>query len=150
MAKASHEMDLLGRDIVDFEKRVNIPRLKKERLERLQTQMAKADLGGMLLFDPLLIRYATGRRSLGIYAMSGLFNYVLVPQEGAPFIPEQNYDDTPLEGQGGFAESDRRRKKGSVWELLPCGRNVEELARLWGQTIRDQMNELGSAWGWTG
>ena len=52
MVKASHELDLLGQANVDFEERVNIPRLKKERLARLQAEMAKADLGGMLFFDP--------------------------------------------------------------------------------------------------
>ena len=143
MVKASHELDLLGQANVDFEERVNIPRLKKERLQRLQAEMAKADLGGMLFFDPVLIRYATGRRSLGIYAMRGMFHYVIVPREGEPYIPEDHYDDSPLEGQGGFAESDRRRKKGSVWEFLPCGRNVPEAARMWGETVREQLIELG-------
>ena len=145
MVKASHQMDLLGQGIVDFEERVNIPRLKKERLERLQREMAKADLGGILLFDPMLIRYATGRRCLGLYAMRGLYHYVIVPQEGAPYFPEEHYDDTPLEDQGGWTESDQRRKRGSVWEFLVCGGKVEEAARLWGQTVRDQMNELGIA-----
>ena len=50
MVKVGHQLDLLGQNVVDFEERVNIPRLKKERLERLQAKMAKADLGGLLLF----------------------------------------------------------------------------------------------------
>ena len=37
----------------------------------------------------------------------------------APFIPEQNYDDTPLEGQGGFAESDRKKKEGQCMGVTP-------------------------------
>ena len=45
MAKLGHQLDLLGQDIVDFDERVSIPRLKKERLERLQAQMAKDDRG---------------------------------------------------------------------------------------------------------
>ena len=124
---------------------VNISRLKKERLERLQAEMAKADLGGILLFDPLNIRYATGRRYSGAALMRMFVSYVLVPREGAPFIPEERYGDAPLEGQGGFAESDSRREKGSLWEFFPCGRNVPEAARLWSQRIRYQLNELGIA-----
>ncbi len=143
MAKSGHELDLLGQANVDFEERVNIPRLKRERLQRLQAEMAKAGLGGMLFFDPILIRYATGVRYPGIYAMRGMFHYVIVPQEGAPYIPEDHYDETPLEDQGGFAESDRRRKRGSIWEFLPCGRNVPEAARMWGETVREQLTELG-------
>ena len=145
MVKVGHEMDLLGQAVVDFEERVNIPRLKKERLERLQRQIAKDDLGGLLLFDPLNIRYATGRRSSGAFAMRYFWTYVLVPREGAPYVPEEHYDGTPIEGQGGFAEADWRRKKGSFWDFFTNGRNVEEGARLWGQGIRDQMNQLGIA-----
>ena len=146
MVKAGHQMDLLGQSIVDFDDRVNIPRLKKERLERLQREMAKADLGGMLLYDPLNIRYATGRRIPGGMAMRAfMFGYVLVPREGAPYDPIEHYDSAPLEGQGGFAEADWRRKKGSMWDYFPCGQNVEEAVRLWGQGVRDQMNELGIA-----
>ena len=78
MVKVGHEMDLLGQAVVDFEERVNIHRLKKERLERLQRQIAKDDLGGLLLFDPLNIRYATGRRSSGAFAMRYFWTYVLV------------------------------------------------------------------------
>ena len=47
MVKDGHQLDLLGQDVVDFEERVDIPRLKKERLERVQSEMAKADLGGL-------------------------------------------------------------------------------------------------------
>jgi Xaa-Pro aminopeptidase len=145
MVKVGHQLDLLGQNVVDFEERVNIPRLKKERLERLQAEMAKADLGGLLLFDPLNIRYATGRRHPGAVRMRMFWGYVLVPREGAPFIPEEHYDGAPLEDQGGLAESPARGRKGSVWEFIGCGRNVEEAARLFGERIRDLMNELGIA-----
>ena len=79
MAKLGHQLDLLGQDIVDFDERVSIPRLKKERLERLQAQMAKDDIGGLLLFDPLNIRYATGRRNSGAVKMRLFWIYVLIP-----------------------------------------------------------------------
>jgi Xaa-Pro aminopeptidase len=145
MLNAGYQMDLLGQGIVDFEERVNIPRLKKERLERLQAQMAKDDLGGLLLFDPLNIRYATGRRSPGILMMRGFFSYVLVPREGAPFFPEEHYNSTSLELEEGFTESRSGGQKGITWEFLGCGGNVQEAARLWGQRLKDHMNDLGIA-----
>ena len=36
MVKAAHERDLLGQQAVDFEERLDMGRLKKERLARLQ------------------------------------------------------------------------------------------------------------------
>ena len=143
MAKLRHQQDLLGQYVVDFDERVDVSRLKKERLGRLQKEIAKADLGGILLFDPLNIRYATGRRYSGGFPMRTFLTYTLVPQEGAPFVPEEHFDSSPIEGQGGFAEAEYRRKKGSIWEFFPCGRNVDEAARLWGEGVREQMNELG-------
>ena len=145
MVKLGHQRDLLGQNIVDFDEGVDMARLKRERLDRLQGEMAKADLGGMLLFDSLNIRYATGRRYPGGFSMRGFLAYTLVPRQGAPYEPEEHFDSSPIEGQGGFAEAKYRRKKGSIWEFFPCGRNVKEAVRLWGEGIRDQMNELGIA-----
>ncbi len=55
--KDSRVNDLMGTNAVDFEDRVDMDRLKTERLGRLREQMTVADLGGMLLFDPHNIRY---------------------------------------------------------------------------------------------
>ena len=132
MVKTGHQRDLLGQDIVDFDERVDVARLKKERLARLQAQMAKADLGGMLLFDPVNIRYATGHRSPGVAGMRMFLGYALVPQEGVPLVFGSANED------GSYA-----MEKGRFWDFFPCGRNVEEAALLWGQKVADQMRELG-------
>ena len=79
---AAHDRDLLGQDIVDFDERVDMTRLKRERLSRLQEQMANANLGGMLLFDPLHQRYATGVRPLGVALMRMFLGYTLGPPGG--------------------------------------------------------------------
>jgi hypothetical protein len=59
-ARQLRQRELVGRQIVDYEARVDVARLKRERLARLQAEMAKADLGAVLLYDPINIRYATG------------------------------------------------------------------------------------------
>ena len=133
MVKVGHEMDLLGQDIVDFEERVNIDRLKRDRLARLQEQMAKYDLGGMLIFDPLNIRYATGIRNIApVVSMRWFIGYALVPQEGEPLITAAD------DGDGRISV-----EKGQFWEHFPLGRNMEAAAQLWGQRIADEMNQLG-------
>ena len=147
MVKDRHQLDLLGQGVVDFEERVDIPRLKKERLERVQREMAKADLGGLLIFDPLNDRYATGRRNSGAGYMRSFLIYAIVPRVGAPWLGGWSHHDqgAPLEGQEGPVEADSTPWKGSFWEFFTCGQNVEEEARLWGKRIRDQMNEMGIA-----
>ncbi|MFQ5875940.1 MAG: M24 family metallopeptidase, partial [Dehalococcoidia bacterium] len=132
MVKAGHERDLLGQNIVDFDERVDMARLKRERLARLQAKMAEADLGGMLLFDPVDIRYATGHRFCGVAGMRWFTKYAIVPQEGTPLVFAEHTED------GSYA-----LEKGRFWDFFPCGRNVEEAVRLWGERINDSMNQLG-------
>ena len=133
MVKVGHDMDLLGQDIVDFEERVNVGRLKRDRLARLQAQMAKYDLGGMLIFDPLNIRYATGIRNIAlVVSMRWFIGYALVPQEGEPLITAGD------DGDGRISV-----EKGAFWEHFPLGRNMEAASHLWGQRIADEMNQLG-------
>jgi Xaa-Pro aminopeptidase len=44
---------------VDWEQRVDYPRLRTERLERARAALNESDLGALLLFDPNNIRYVT-------------------------------------------------------------------------------------------
>ena len=44
---------------VDWEQRIDFPRLRRERLERAQAALRESDLGALLLFDPNNIRYTT-------------------------------------------------------------------------------------------
>ena len=134
MVRTGHQRDLLGQEIVDFDERVDMERLKRERLARLQKQMAKANLGGMLFFDPVNIRYATGRRFPGVFGMRFFSQYAIVPQEGTPLVFGNNNED------GSYA-----MEKGTFWDFFPCGRNVEEASRLWGDRLVDSMKELGIA-----
>ena len=126
--------DLMGKNAVDFEERINMPRLRKERLERLREQMSLADLGGMILFDPLNIRYATGVRSSGVAGIRMFFQYAVVPLTGEPRVVTAENPD------GSFA-----LEKGTVWDFFPCGQYVEEASKLWGQRIKSMLGEMGIA-----
>ena len=60
--KQFHEKDVLGRQVVDFEERIDVQRMRRDRIARLQAEIAKADLGAILLWDPVNMRYASGTR----------------------------------------------------------------------------------------
>jgi len=65
---------------------VNMERLAKERLARLQGAMKRHQLGALLLTDFLNIRYATNTvMMLGLRA-TGVQRFVLVPAAGEPLI----------------------------------------------------------------
>ncbi len=126
--------DLMGQNAVDFEERVDMSRLKRERLERLREQMAAAGLGGVLLFDPLNIRYATGQRFSGVAAMRMFLQYALVPAAGEPVVFGAANED----GSYGM-------ERGYCWDYFPCGQNVEAGANLWGKRIKSLLSDMGIA-----
>jgi Xaa-Pro aminopeptidase len=65
---------------------VDMARLKRERLARLQDEMKRAKLGALLLTDFLNVRYATNTvMMLGLRA-TGIQRFALVPAEGEPII----------------------------------------------------------------
>ncbi len=51
---------VLGKYAVDYEERVNYPRLRAERLQRAKDQMNKDGLGSIVTWDEANVRYLTG------------------------------------------------------------------------------------------
>src|SRR5439155_8254816 len=65
---------------------VDMERLAKDRLARLQAAMKHENLGALLLTDFLNIRYATNTvMMLGLRA-TGIQRFALIPAEGEPII----------------------------------------------------------------
>jgi Xaa-Pro aminopeptidase len=65
---------------------VDMDRLSKDRLNRLQSAMKRDGLGALLLTDFLNLRYATGTvMMLGLRA-TGIQRFALIPAEGEPLI----------------------------------------------------------------
>lgn len=65
---------------------VNVDRLTKDRLARLQTAMRREGLGALLLTDFLNIRYATHTVMMIGLRATGIQRFALVPADGEPLI----------------------------------------------------------------
>jgi len=70
-----------GRMNVDFEQRVDFPRLRAHRLDRAMQAMENAGLGALLVFDNNNIRYLTGV-SIGEWTRDKLCRYALYTRTG--------------------------------------------------------------------
>jgi len=70
---------------VDWEQRIDFPRLRRERLERAQASLRDSELGGVLLFDQNNIRYVTSTH-IGEWARDKSARCVLLPREGDPVL----------------------------------------------------------------
>jgi Xaa-Pro aminopeptidase len=70
---------------VDWEERVNVERLRTERLARAKKFLAASELGALLCFDMNNIRYITATH-IGTWAMDKLVRFTLLPREDDPIL----------------------------------------------------------------
>jgi len=70
---------------VDFEERVNFPRLHRYRLGRTRQALRNSVLGSLLTFDNNNIRYITST-TIGEWARDKMCRFALVPGDGDPHL----------------------------------------------------------------
>src|SRR3954447_15273047 len=74
-----------GTMAVDWEQRVDMDRLRTERLARAERHLKESELGALLCFDMSNIRYITATH-VGTWAMDKLIRFCLLPQDGEPIL----------------------------------------------------------------
>src|SRR5215471_6593323 len=70
---------------VDWEERVDLERLRRERLGRIKNALKTSEMGALLCFDMNNIRYITATH-IGTWAMDKLVRFSLLPQDDEPII----------------------------------------------------------------
>jgi Xaa-Pro aminopeptidase len=70
---------------VDWEERVDIPRLRRERLARAKKLLKESEMGALLCFDMNNIRYITSTH-IGTWAIDKLNRFSLLPQDDDPIM----------------------------------------------------------------
>jgi Xaa-Pro aminopeptidase len=74
-----------GPNAVDWEQRIDLGRLREERLQRLRDALERSSLGALLTFDFGNIRYMTSTH-IGTWAMDKLIRFALLPRGGEPVV----------------------------------------------------------------
>ena len=70
---------------VDWEERVNLERLRQDRLARVKRRLKESEMGALLCFDMNNIRYITSTH-IGTWAMDKLVRFTLLPQDDEPIL----------------------------------------------------------------
>jgi Xaa-Pro aminopeptidase len=70
---------------VDWEQRVDFPRLRRDRLEKAKRALEASELGALLFFDPNNIRYITSTH-IGEWSRDKNARFVLLPRGGDPVL----------------------------------------------------------------
>jgi Xaa-Pro aminopeptidase len=74
-----------GLTAVDWEQRVDMDRLRNQRLDRAKRLLAESQLGALLCFDMNNIRYLTATH-IGTWAIDKLARFTLLPQNDEPIL----------------------------------------------------------------
>ena len=74
-----------GPNAVDWEQRVDLDRLRTDRLSRLKSTLDGSSLGALLTFDFANIRYMTATH-IGTWAIDKLIRFALLPRGGEPVV----------------------------------------------------------------
>ncbi|PRY10515.1 M24 family metallopeptidase [Kineococcus rhizosphaerae] len=74
-----------GQSAVDWEQRLDLDRLRTERLARLRAELERSDLGAVLAFDFTNIRYMTATH-IGTWAVDKLIRFSLLTRTGEPVV----------------------------------------------------------------
>src|SRR5579862_4586547 len=70
---------------VDWEDRINFDRLRKQRLAKAKAQLAKSEMGALLVFDMNNVRYLTAT-TIGTWAQDKISRFALLPQNDEPIM----------------------------------------------------------------
>lgn len=74
-----------GMMLVDYEERINFDKLRAYRVQRIQKEMEKTDLGCMVLFANENKRYATATAATSPHCCN-MGRYTIIPRGGQPYI----------------------------------------------------------------
>ncbi len=106
-------------------------RLDLGRLARLRSEIARADCGAGLFYDPVNIRYATGTSNMQVYALHNPCRYVFVPVEGPVVLFE-------FKGCGHLSKdcvAVNEVRDAVPWYFSVSGPRTGDLAGLWAAEI---------------
>lgn len=126
-------------EIIAAADKIDEARLNRGRLARLRSLLAKSDCAGLLLSDPMNIRYATGTRNMAVWTMHSPGRYVFIPTEG-PVVMFEFASSMHLDR--GNPLIDELRPSTSFFFFM-AGSRTEEKARVWADQIADLVKKHG-------
>ena len=115
------------------------PKIRAYRLERIRQQLRAAGCDGILLYDPLNIRYATDTTNMSIWTMHNQVRYVFVPTAG----PVVLFEFSKGEFLDTHSEVVDEIRPATSFIYFYAGNRHEEIAGRWANEIVDLLRDYG-------
>ena len=117
----------------------DMPALRKYRLERIRTELARRGYAGALLYDPVNIRYATDSTNMQLWVAHNPTRHCFVATDG-PVVLFDYFSCEHLSDHSGVVDEVRPAVS---WMYLYSGELTEMKVERWAQGIADVVGEHG-------
>lgn len=111
--------------------------LRAYRLARVQAQMQAQDVGGLLLYDPVNIRYALDSSNMQVWTLHNKARYAFVPASGKAIL----FDYNNCEHLSDEIDAIEEVRPARSHFYFINGSRSEEMAESWADEIADVMRE---------
>ena len=112
---------------------VDMTALRAYRLGRVRRELRRHDYAGILLYDPINIRYATDSRNMAVWTLHNAVRYAFIPTEG----PIVLFDFHNCEHLSAGLETIDEVRPAVDWFYFGAGHRIAERAERWAAEIAD-------------
>ena len=115
----------------------NLPRMREFRLQRLVQHINERDYAGILMFDPLNIRYATDSTNMQLWNTHNPFRATLVCADG--YMVMWDYKNSPFLSE--FNPLVREQRSGASMFYFSAGDKTADVADTFSNEVRELLEE---------
>ncbi len=117
----------------------NLAAMRARRLQRIRAELKKRDYAGILLYDPLNIRYAADHTNMQLWTAHDASRYLFMATEG-PLVLFEFQNCFHLSDHTGVIDEVRPAKS---WIYMFAADNIEAAAKDWAAEIADLVRVHG-------
>lgn len=114
--------------------------MRRYRLDRVREQLAAFDYAGILLYDPINMRYALDTTNMQVWITHNATRYVFVATDGPAII----WDYPSAEHLSSHLDLIDDVRIAKSWMYMFSGHDYRERARTWAAEITDLVREYGA------
>src|SRR5216683_1971151 len=129
----------LGLDVPQRIAAIDERALHEYRLERVRAELRRLDYAGVLLADPMNIRYATGTRNMAVWTMHAPGRYAFVATEG----PVVLFEFASSRHVSAGAKLVDERRPSTPWFYFLAGPRTAEKAGIWADEVVSLVRQHG-------
>jgi Xaa-Pro aminopeptidase len=112
---------------------------RRYRLTRIRAELKKRDLAGILVYDPLNVRYATDSTGMQLWVMHNAVRYAFVATEGPVIL----WDFHNCEHLSWHLDLIDEIRHGTAWHYYEAGQHAAERTARWAAEIADLLEGCG-------